>query len=764
MSRFEAEYQEKFKAALHYATRFRDYVANSLLVDTTNRNRLQFLVSEKPIDFIDWAIKNRFPILGRHPFSWMRHTGIGKHRVAAYNKIKSLAGTEREFINRNPLLDIFAWAIKDRNQTLDLELLQWATATSQNLKGLPALIWALNNLSEEQSAQHLEWYNRTREAFYSKETDPIAIAVETGHKIQKRDPIVWAFNQKLKIQGKPPINWAIKNNKTIEGLPAIKWAIKTKTPISRLDPIAYAIKKGLTIDGEAPEIWAINNNYVPNDSDKFISDLNRSPNGIIAIGNIIYMLGKLFESRSNDPCLYRAFIPLLPLDPPSLQTILQISLDYRDAGMIQALIARGTDFSNSNIRIISEDTGEETSISLIQWAAQNHHLQLLIIMMKKSTTPSIQAEFFRQVVSAGNQRIIRHLIESGYFFPDITRDGMPLIHWAIQENDYKLLNAIVSRDKSQLSVLYQGDSPLDKAIILGRTFISYYLFSSSSNIEQMLIDGMPLICYFAHNGMRMHVLYLCQAYPSLIEQTHDRKNAVYYALEKGHFDIAQHLIEKGVSINKSRIVSTIEFVCRNNLEQFSVDILRRNKTLFRRTELNKLLLLAISKDQLKFAALLIECGATFHNKYKDGLPLIEYAIRNHKNKLFYAIFARMNRDVSSNGEALLQMAVDSNNLEIILELIENGVDFNAATKNGAPMLDWAAEIGFKRLFFQLNRLPTEKKPIYPYLTHCANLALQHNQIPLLTILIRQGADASALNTGELPINILGNSKQSIRSH
>lgn len=171
---------------------------------------------------------------------------------------------------------------------------------------------------------------------------------------------------------------------------------------------------------------------------------------------------------------------------------------------------------------------------------------------KKAKTDQLTREYIINMLEhSGDNRIIKHIINSVTDVNFTDKDGWTPLHWAIFKDNKDIVELLISKGANINAKDNRGMSPLNTAAWYGHKDIAELLLASGANISDKTNGGnAPLHSAVSHKS----VVELLLNWGADIN---DRGNAAYTPLHaavvSGNNDTAKLLLDKGAEINSKNV-------------------------------------------------------------------------------------------------------------------------------------------------------------------------------------------------------------------
>ncbi len=396
----------------------------------------------------------------------------------------------------------------------------------------------------------------------------------------------------------------------------------------------------------------------------------------------------------------------------------------------------------------------------------NQDISLLETPNPRGSTPLIVA------ASKGQTDLVKFLIEKGADINRANDFGNTSLHYAAWASDFEAFKCLFDKGANINVVNSQGQTPLQYSCMGGNFEIMKYCVSSGMDIKAECDDGSSLIHWAAYGGNLEMFKYLesegldynigdkdgsppifwaasgnrIEIIKYLVEEKNADVNFVdesgtiplKSAIEGGHFEVANYLLEKGADINYKMednvtwlvlaaqndnpelVKLLLDKGCKVNVfDDFGntplttaaghgnldvVKILVENGAnlepgLCKRescTNRGQTPLHSASWRQPAIMECLIENGADPNVKNLDGnTPMHNVTWSDSVRSVDILCNAGGNVNIKNNsGLTPLMMAIKKNKTEIMLAFLENNADVSIADKSGKTALHYAAIAGY----------------------------------------------------------------------
>ncbi|KAF5690237.1 ankyrin protein [Fusarium circinatum] len=361
----------------------------------------------------------------------------------------------------------------------------------------------------------------------------------------------------------------------------------------------------------------------------------------------------------------------------------------------------------------------------------------------------------------GDRRTFDLLIQrSGKSKLDCAQPEYPTPLWLAlhQGNDYmarRLINAGANPNQQSLAICHKGccsdsrhEMPLKQAIYQFGNSLIEILANQGADIH-CLVDGdqTPLLVSLERRNETAAILLLSKGADPNAVGHRDTRTALGLALDReASLSTVHALIHYGADVNRVSMWGT-------PLEQVAGGQLREHDTLLRCQLLlasganvqastgRTALQLAVDSDRLEIAKLLIEAGADI-NASRSRTTALESAVDNNNTRLaILLVEAGANVEASSVGTSVLQLAVSNKNVELVEYLINEGADINALGTK-QNALQTAASLGNLELVKRLIDRGADVERSVNHLVSALQYASITGNIEIAKYLVEHGASVN----------------------
>ncbi|XP_057341762.1 ankyrin-1-like [Microplitis mediator] len=375
-------------------------------------------------------------------------------------------------------------------------------------------------------------------------------------------------------------------------------------------------------------------------------------------------------------------------------TPLQAAIKSGNFEILKLLINSGANI----IKIIRED-------NLLHYTAQNNTVEIAEYLigqrakvdtdMKNKSSPFYRCTPLHVAINCGSFEVAQLLINKQASVHTETACGKKPLDLAIEKGNYRIFKLLVDSGAT-VDLTYKNMNRLHWAAYHNSLEIARYLFSIGDDIN--------FRCFHSRS-------YFYQYTP------------LYVAIQQESVKVAQFLISKGANVN----------ICGKNGET--------------------LLTIAIEKKNSELFQLLLDAGAEINDCPKKILPLHQaVAVKNNDVTKFLLkrgvdVDVVCKRPVSKYSNFTpLQLAVSTENLEIVNLLLKHKANVNKSTKKLGSAIGIAVDRNNYELYESLVKAGTDiNKPSNMTLLH---RAVDANGYRIINDLITRGANVNAINRSE----------------
>lgn len=377
--------------------------------------------------------------------------------------------------------------------------------------------------------------------------------------------------------------------------------------------------------------------------------------------------------------------------------------------------------SNDVIQFLIEQEGNDVhkkthhSRSYLQWAAAAGNLEIVKFLIDQGSDVHYKDSYGTPVIayaaSAGNTNsaVYDLLFDKGVKSNILSEEGTNLIMYAIaNDKDLKLTDYFISKGVSISHKDNYGRTVADYAAKLGNLEI----------IDQLIKRGIhptDQALFFASQGSR-RVQNGLEVYQTLVEKYHLNPKALdpkgqtilHELVRRPNMDIIHYFLNQGVKptiADKENNTVLMNAAAGGNLEVVQV-LLNHNLDINLKNNNNESALTkAVALGNSEVVELLLKHGADVHILDKQGNSLAAYLVqsfrlsRNESSILASDFYKKLQvlkaagldfSKTQANGQTILHLATDKNNVELLKLMASLGVDINAQDLDGNTALHQAA--------------------------------------------------------------------------
>lgn len=321
------------------------------------------------------------------------------------------------------------------------------------------------------------------------------------------------------------------------------------------------------------------------------------------------------------------------------------------------------------------------------YAALSGNLDLVRFLTKNSLKSSKWIEGYVSLYAAsynGHEDIVRFLIKEGADSNLRHGNFLSPLHAAAQRGHKSIVKllietgAFVEREERTIS------TPFLTALSHGHDSIAQMI----QNHQQINVNAKLRPAVFKSSASEFESLLVC-GYESRLEFHEQLKvdyTPIFFAIQSGNLDRVRNLIENGASVNvtaQSGETPLLLAIKSQSIEAVSY-LLEKGAEL---SENSPLLFTAISLNNLPIVDLLLEKGhpidyvGNFGNQ--EGFTVMHLAIRENNLSIVDALLRKdFDLETCTEKDYVLHYAIDKNNKEIILRLINHGASLNSTCFKG----------------------------------------------------------------------------------
>jgi ankyrin repeat protein len=263
-------------------------------------------------------------------------------------------------------------------------------------------------------------------------------------------------------------------------------------------------------------------------------------------------------------------------------------------------------------------------------------------------------------ITKGQKSLALLFVHSGADVNQKGDDGKSLLHLAYNRESVDLL---ISKKIEINTTDQNGKTPLYDSLLNGHEVVAGTLINCGANLAQEEKDF--LLANAAIKGHFAVLKLLCQQGANVTQLNDAGKNLTYLALHNNKVEIAEFLLERGVTISAE--------------------------------EKDFLLHLAATEGYLQVAALLIEQGANLQQLGDNGKTLLYLALNRGQKEVSKLLVQKGLKLTMQEEELLVQEAIKHGNNKLIELLVDStAFDINKPDSQGKVPLHYAVEKGDMR--------------------------------------------------------------------
>lgn len=347
----------------------------------------------------------------------------------------------------------------------------------------------------------------------------------------------------------------------------------------------------------------------------------------------------------------------------------------------------------------------------LQWAAASGNLELVKNLLAKGSDVQYKDSHGSDVITYAaeggntNTEVYDELIKAGANVKIKNEDGATLMMLTISgDDDLKLVDYFTSKGLSIKDKDAHGRTVADYAARLGNLQI----------IDKLIAKGVKptdQALFFATMGSRSKTNGL-DVYQSLVTKyglnplavNPNQATLLHSLVRRPNMEIIQYFLEKGVDASKAdKEGNTALMVASQGKDEKLIEtLLSKSKNVNAANEKGETALMkAMSAGSAEVAALLIKNGANAKAVDKDGNNVAYYWFNSFRpnnaddfsSKLTLLKTAGVDvKATQQNGNTLLHLAVDKDDISLVKKAVELGANVNAQDEDGNSALHKAALI------------------------------------------------------------------------
>ncbi|XP_057320544.1 putative ankyrin repeat protein RF_0381 [Microplitis mediator] len=298
---------------------------------------------------------------------------------------------------------------------------------------------------------------------------------------------------------------------------------------------------------------------------------------------------------------------------------------------------------------------------------------------------------FYKAVEINNLNIVKILVNSPSM--NVNLSSHPPLHKAIRENNYEITKYLIERG-ANINTPNNYGTPLNIAISVGNKEIVQLLIENKANVKSCLDS--PLVAAIENDNFEILEL-LINTNEAEINPSYSRGySPLHTAIIRNNYNMTEYLINNGARVNGSDIYyysieSPLHTAVRCQYKEI-VKLLIKNEANVNSISPSRMtpLSLASENNDFEIFEILLDAGALINPS--SGFPPLHTAIdKNNYNMAEYLINNGACVNTSYNDKTPLQIAVRSENKEIVTLLIKNKAEVNFISESGITALGVAVE-------------------------------------------------------------------------
>lgn len=374
-----------------------------------------------------------------------------------------------------------------------------------------------------------------------------------------------------------------------------------------------------------------------------------------------------------------------PDDPAPTARPLEIAAGSGNLEMVEELIRKGADINGVN---------ERNGFTPLHTAIQSGNKELVNKLLDMGANVNAEDKTVSPLhlaVSSGDIDLATRLINSGAKLEAQTPSGSTALHWS---KDIKMTQFLVGKGANVNAVDESGYTPLSNAALAGDTESIKFLIGQGADMEKAISVMLTMpgtktydsIKSFVKEGGQKAQDILDKKLESILSKFDERKNSGEKDLEKDDKILLESLIKSGANIDKVLAKVSGEYFPENK-----IDLL-----ISKGADATQALVIVAKDGDEKATTNLLKKG-----NITKALDLA--AVDKDKDKIL-TTFVNSGIDPnaqSSLGTPILHLALTSDNLGLTQTLLDKGANPNSLNKEGISALSIACSKGNVELAHRL---------------------------------------------------------------
>ncbi|XP_062611705.1 serine/threonine-protein phosphatase 6 regulatory ankyrin repeat subunit B-like [Saccostrea cucullata] len=300
----------------------------------------------------------------------------------------------------------------------------------------------------------------------------------------------------------------------------------------------------------------------------------------------------------------------------------------------------------------------------------------------------------------GSVEVVYFLIEKGMDINSLTNDGKTILHIACLNGKFEVCVYLAENHPHLLNVKDKsGNTVLHAAAWGDNVQIVKLLIEKKMDINALREDGETILHLCCRSGKLEVCEYLINHFPDLLKIKNTMGWTVFHsACYGGNVEIVIFLIEKGMNINtlSNNGQTILHIACLNGKFEVCVYLVENYPHLLgvRDKSSNKVLHAAAWGGNVQIVKLLIEKKMDIYTLQGDDETILHLCCRSGKMEMCEYLVNHLLEIRDNRGWTVLHSACcGGGSVEIMIFLIENGLDFNAVSNDGKSILHIACLSG-----------------------------------------------------------------------
>lgn len=279
-------------------------------------------------------------------------------------------------------------------------------------------------------------------------------------------------------------------------------------------------------------------------------------------------------------------------------------------------------------------------------------------LIKKGSSPDLSDNILVNVVNNNNHELLEMLIKLGGNVNAADDKEDTLLLLAIRHDNFNMVKILIDNNADVNKLCGYGNLPIYAA--MGSTIeIVKYIIENRKDVILKTYWDFHIIYYSAIYG-KIEILEYLFDERKVNEQNEVGNTLLHLAIENKHIDIIEFLLKKGAYINIKNKYGSIPLSKILNSDQDIVKCVLNN----------------INNKNFK----------------NDGVDLNEYIVNNESHMLIEHFINKGNVNTrTKSNELLLNIAINKNDIDTVITLLQKGADVNAIDDKGNTALKYAIE-------------------------------------------------------------------------